>query len=433
MRVLIWGSFPLVAWHLLPRSRAVLGDAGLLGGAMVDGLSRRQWIAVVGTAAAGIGLPREFLGDWTSSYAARVTVAKWPDYGSGLISTLSQMMDQLGGLSGIVKGKSVAVKINLTGDPSSRVGHAPLGSAQWVHPNLVGALVYLMGKAGARRIRLLESTFGSDEPLEEFMLRANWEPHHLTSAASNVEFENTNYLGTGKKYSRLKVPGVGLMFQGFDVNHSYLDCDVFVSVAKLKEHWTAGVTLSLKNCFGITPCTIYGDGAGEDEPSPRPRGGRGPLHNGYRLPSRSAPSCNLANVPKDDGFRVPRIVVDLVSARPIHLSIIDGIETMFGGEGPWIRGVGTVHPGVLIAGTNPVSTDAVATAVMGFDPCADRGKCPFERCDNTLLLAENKGLGSCKLSRVEIVGTPLSEARLDFRSLRGKPRASTLARIHGLS
>ena len=53
------------------------------------------------------------------------------------------------------------------------------------------------------------------------------------------------------------VPGGGLMYAGYDLNHSYRDTDVFISLAKLKEHRTAGVTLSMKNCFGITPCTIY--------------------------------------------------------------------------------------------------------------------------------------------------------------------------------
>jgi len=40
-----------------------------------------------------------------------------------------------------------------------------------------------------------------------------------------------------------------------------------VSIAKMKEHATAGITLAMKNCFGLTPCTIYGTGAGVDEPS----------------------------------------------------------------------------------------------------------------------------------------------------------------------
>jgi hypothetical protein len=53
----------------------------------------------------------------------------------------------------------------------------------------------------------LESPMSTAEPLEEFMLQANWEPRDFTSAAPCVEFENTNFLGAAKKYSRLWVPG----------------------------------------------------------------------------------------------------------------------------------------------------------------------------------------------------------------------------------
>ena len=57
----------------------------------------------------------------------------------------------------------------------------------------------------------------------------------------------------------------------------------------------------------------------------------------------------------------------------MDLAIIDGIESIAGGEGPWVRGIRHVQPGVLIAGLNAVNTDAVATAVMGYDPRAPRG------------------------------------------------------------
>ena len=72
------------------------------------------------------------------------------------------------------------------------------------------------------------------------------------------------------------------MFKAFDLNHSYGDCDVFVSIAKLKEHVTAGITLTMKNCFGNTPATIYGEGAGIDEPAIVPHGG--PPHAALRAP-----------------------------------------------------------------------------------------------------------------------------------------------------
>jgi uncharacterized protein (DUF362 family) len=176
----------------------------------------------------------------------------------------------------------------------------------------------------------------------------------------------------------------------------------------------------MKNCFGITPCTIYGDGAGEDEPTEVPQGGRGAvIHSGRRAPSKSALQEKDPTSPRDGGYRVPRVVADLVAARPIHLGIIDGIESMSGGEGPWNRGpLRRVSPGLLMAGTNSVTTDAVGTAVMGFDPMAVRGTIPFETCDSTLALAEELGVGTRDLKQIEVVGLPISEARFPFRAAR---------------
>jgi uncharacterized protein (DUF362 family) len=328
------------------------------------------------------------------------------------------MFNQLGGLASLVRGKTVAIKLNLTGPTSNKLNSMPNDLTHWVHPQVIGSLVSLLGSAGASRIRLLESAPVGTKPLEEFMISAGWQPKDFASAAARVEFENTNFLGSGKTYARFMVPGGGLMYAGYDLNHSYRETDVFVSLAKLKEHRTAGVTLSMKNCFGITPCTIYSQEAPEDEPSIVPVGYRAPMHSGSRVPPRSAPQPVAES--KDPGFRVPRITADLVAARPIHLAVIDGIYTMTGGELPrqdrnWIHQ--PVHPGVLIAGMNCVSTDAVATAVMGFDPMADRGTAPFETCDSTLRLAERLGVGTRDLKHIEIVGTSIEKARFKFPAL----------------
>ncbi|MBK5291413.1 MAG: DUF362 domain-containing protein [Acidobacteriia bacterium] len=349
--------------------------------------------------------------------AAPVAVAQCKSYGQELLPTLDEMFDQLGGLERIVSGKTVAIKVNLTGSPMYRLGHDPAELAHWTHPNVIGCVMHLMNRAGARRIRILESPWNTTEPLEQYMLEGGWNPSDLLHAATRVEMENTNYLGAGRKYSRLMVPGGGHMFRGFDLNHSYEECDVFVSIAKMKEHATAGVTLSMKNCFGITPCTIYGQGSPKDEPGQRPAGGRGPFHSGDRQPAASALPENDPSTPRQGGYRVPRIVADLVAARPIHLAVIDGIESMAGGEGPWNRGVRRASPGVLIAGTNCVTTDAVGTAIMGFDPMATRGTPPFEHCDSTLQLAELHGLGTRNLSRIEVLGAPIQKVLFPIRKV----------------
>jgi uncharacterized protein (DUF362 family) len=340
---------------------------------------------------------------------------------------MQKMFDQLGGLGRLVKGKTVAMKVNLTGAPTYRLGYLPLEDTHYTHPQIIAATAHLMGRAGAKRIRILESPWSTADPVEEYVLQANWEPRDIIGAAANVEFENTNYLGRGKKYSRLTVPHTGYMFPAFDLNHSYEDCDVFVSIAKMKEHATAGVTLSMKNCFGITPCTIYGAGAGEDEPSIVPKGGRGPIHSGYRGPSKSAPQELHPNGPKQDTIRVPRTVVDLVSARPIHLAIVEAVRTMTGGEGPWVRGdLQAVKPGVILAGLNPVCTDAVSMSVMGFDPMADHGTPPFESCESIVKLAEDVGLGTRDLQRIEVLGARIEEVKFDFAGMRKKRRSGPM-------
>ena len=118
-------------------------------------------------------------------------------------------------------------------------------------------------------------------------------------------------------------------------------------------------------------------------------------------------------------------MVDLVAARPIDLAIIEAVKTMTGGEGPWIyEDCKAVSPGVLLAGLNPVTTDAVAMSIMGFDPMAARGTPPFERCDSIVKLAEEAGLGTRDLRRIEVIGTPIAEARFDFAALRQQRRNS---------
>jgi uncharacterized protein (DUF362 family) len=329
------------------------------------------------------------------------------------------MFDQLGGLRKLVGGKTVAIKVNLTGSPSMRLGNTPLEDAQYTHPAIIGATVRLMGEAGARRIRILEGCFSSSDPLPEFMIDAGWDPMPLLHAAPAVEMVNTNLLGTGKRYARFNVPGgKGHLFPGFDLHPAYEECDVLVSLAKLKEHKTCGITLAMKNMFGATPLTIYGDAAGKDEPDEAGcRGGRGTvMHSGLRGPAKSAPQEVDPKSPRNDKYRMPRIVADIAAARPIGISIIDGVHTMSGGEGPWNGPpLKAVRPGVLIAGLNPVCTDAVGAAVMGFNPMALRGTAPFEDCDSSLLLAEQHGVGTRDLSKIEIAGVPIRDAAFRFR------------------
>ena len=380
--------------------------------------SRRRFLGTLG--GAGLVLSQTagkvFAAD---APTAPVAIAKCDNYTTELTPALTRLFDQLGGLGRLVNGKTVAIKINMVGGSKDRVGYKPHEETYWTHPYLMGAVTHLLDSAGATRVRILEGTWSSADPLEEYMMEVGWKPEEIRRAGRKVEFENTNIAGKPKKYSRMMIPGGrGHVFPGFDLNHSYADCDFFISMTKMKEHATAGVTLSMKNVFGATPVTIYGEGSGADEPSPLPRGGRGPMHSGHKPPPKSAPQEVDPKSSREAGYRIPRIVADVNAARPIHLSIIDGIDTQTGGEGPWNRGVVPVHPGVLIAGLNPVCADAVGMAVMGFDPMAVRGTAPFERCDSTLQLAEMHGIGTRDLKRIEVIGQSIAGVRFDYRAKR---------------
>lgn len=383
-------------------------------------LNRREFVAGLGAAGLAMVQPPRVR---ASAPTAPVAIARCKSYGTEFLAATEKMFDQLGGMGRLVKGKTVTIKINLTGGETTRQDYLPQGRTCWTHPRTVGGVIHLLDKAGARRIRVVEGAWVWPASLEEFMLKAGWDPNLLLQAAPRVELLNTNMPYKGKKpYTRFPVPHGGHLFPAYDLSTAYAESDVLVSMNKLKEHATAGVTLSIKNLFGISPTTIYGNKVPVDEPAPVPYGGRQEIgHEGRRQPPKSSPPEKDPNSPRDAGYRIPRFIADLSAAAPASLEILDGIETIAGAELPRGDSTKAVSPGVLVAGTNAVSTDAVAMAVMGFDPMADRGKAPFETCDNTLRLAEELGVGTRDLGQIEVVGTPIKDVVFKFRDY-GGPR-----------
>jgi hypothetical protein len=67
------------------------------------------------------------------------------------------------------------------------------------------------------------------------------------------------------------------------------------------------------------------------------------------------------------------------------------------------------------SGRDCVATDALCMAVMGYDPLAVRGTPPFEKCDSTLQLAEESGVGPRDLRRIELLGEPVRDALFQYR------------------
>ena len=130
----------------------------------------------------------------------------------------------LGGLEKLVGGKTVAIKLNLTGVSYDRLDHFRQEDTYWVHPDVVGATIRLLPRRGAAG-SLAGKPHESAEPLEEFMLAAGWEPRDFQNLGTRWSLRTPitwdTARSTGASWFR-----AGPDVKGYDLNHSYADCDV---------------------------------------------------------------------------------------------------------------------------------------------------------------------------------------------------------------
>jgi len=384
---------------------------------MSQRITRREVLVRSAEAAgvlAGLGLGRASASPSADGSAkpptSPVAIQRCESYEPRLIrERLDKALDDIGGIGQLVANKTVTVKLNLTGQFRKMHGR-PAWETYHTHPHVVGAMCAALDAAGAKRIILCDALYYK-LTAEEVLSQNGWDLSAIRSAGGQkVRFVNTKNRGEFKSYSRLKVPWGGYLYPAFDVNAVYEKCDVFVSLAKLKNHGAAGVTMAVKNLFGITPTALYGnDAPNEDTTSARVA----ILHNRARSVPDGVPAEVVAEPTKDPLLRVPRITVDKLGARPVDLAVVAGISTVAGGEGFWIKNTRYLEPKLLLAGRNAVCTDAVCTAVMGYDPQAEHGQFPFPG-ENHLRLAGQAGVGQIDPARIEVRGLSIREALVPF-------------------
>jgi uncharacterized protein (DUF362 family) len=350
-------------------------------------LSRRQFITGMG--AVVLGALTSHCGLWPSPSASdmlpTVALSKAKDYSRDLVrQRLETMLDNIGGIADVVQsGARVAVKVNLTG---GSYFPAPPGvtaiESYMTHPEVVRALCELLLDAGAGKLFIVEAIY--DEASFGTFGYAD------IASAINAQLIDLNQNAPYAGFTPLPVDSDAFIYDSFTCNPILEEIDAFVSVSKMKCHYEAGVTHSMKNLVGIVPVSAY-----RLEESHWWRSG---LHGSGDAVKK----------------RIPKIIIDLNRARPIHLAVIDGIMAAEGGEVPR----GTFHPvtpGVLLAGKNSVATDAVATAVMGFDPQAEAPTPPFLRGDNHLNLAASMRLGTNLLEEINVIGETVEAVRFPFK------------------
>jgi len=382
-------------------------------------LTRREFLKRAAAAAAVSSVGLASLGaaaDLARPPRSVTAIGLCKRYESGPVrKALERMFEEIGGVRPLVRNRHVTVKVNLVNTSAEDVAGVPLWLTVTAHPIVAMAAGSLFVQYGARSVTFADQ-LPFRTPEEEAFAGYGFKLAEFNRVMKGrARFANTRNRGSHSSYALVKVPGGGELASAWEAHRAYVDTDVLVSLGKLKSHVSGGVTGGMKNLFGVPPSSLYGDDL-RSEPDESAVGYRSDtMHNCTRPPLTSVKTFTGKSVEGDHGYNVPRFIVDLAAAFPIHLTIIDGISAIQSAEGWWNGSmVSVTRPGLLIAGRNPVCADAVAAAVMGFDPDAPDRSWPFVNGTNYLALARRRGLGENRISEIEIAGMNLETARFEY-------------------
>ena len=213
-----------------------------------------------------------------------------------------------------VRGKTVLLKPNL-------VDYIP-GNHINTHPFLVSAAVECFRRLGANSVLIGEGP-GHQRDTELVLLESGFTDELRQLKVPFIDLNRdelavTRVLATYTGVKRLWLP------------RTVLEADFVVSMPKVKTHHWSGVTLSMKNMFGVVPGAKYG------------------------WPK---------NILHWKGIQ--ESILDVCATVPVHFVIADVIVAMEG-NGP-LNG----HPRPLnriVLADDPVAADATCARLMGLDP-----------------------------------------------------------------
>ena len=280
---------------------------------------------------------------------SKVVIRRVANYEQDL-STL--IHESLSTFSLTVKDKTVLLKPNL-------VGLDPLGVMN-THSAVIAATRECFLRLGAAQV------FVGDGPamdrdteaiIESVRLREYLGPLGNTFVDLNVD-----------DVERIRLQTHASRLRELYLPKTALGVDLLVSMPKLKTHHWAGVTLSLKNMFGIVPGSCYG-------------WPKNVLH----------------------WAGIDRTILDINAAARPDFAIVDGIVGMEG-NGP-VQGT-PKGSGVLVFGNDPVAVDATCCRVMGLVP--ERVK---------YLSRAGTFLGHLQTNKIQQLGESIASVRTPFAVL----------------
>jgi uncharacterized protein (DUF362 family) len=250
-----------------------------------------------------------------------------------------------------VRGKTIVLKPNLVEfDPKGVINTNPL---------VIEAAVDCFLTLGARKVLIAEGPGHRRD--NEYLLTASGIYRVLKE--HRVPYVDLNSDDVRPTRLRSRFTTLEQLYLPETLYHA----DVLVSMPKLKTHHWAGVTLSLKNMFGVVPGSVYG------------------------WPKNILHWQGIHNS-----------ILDINSSLPVRqFAIVDGVVGMEG-NGP-LQGQAK-DSGILIFGEDLVAVDATAARLMRIEP------------KKIKYLAEaGEFLGNVNYESIEQIGENLERMQKDFR------------------
>jgi uncharacterized protein (DUF362 family) len=250
-----------------------------------------------------------------------------------------------------LKGKRIILKPNLVEfDPKGVIN---------THPAVIEAAIGSFRSLGAREVVVAEGPGHRRD--SEYLLTAS-------GIYDVIKEHRVRYVDLNTDDVRLtKLRSSFTNLTEMYLPETLFNADLLVSMPKLKTHHWAGVTLSLKNMFGVVPGSVYG------------------------WPKNALHWAGI------DGS-----ILDINSSLPIpQFAIVDGIVGMEG-NGP-LQGQAK-QSGVLVLGDDLVAVDAISARLMMIEP----------RKIEYLEIAGGF-LGNISHDRIELVGERLERFQQNYR------------------
>lgn len=279
------------------------------------GWTRREFLAgalggVVASSAIG-----SLAGCTGPSRSAEAFIARVASYESDIASVVLAGFKELGITVKEIRGKRILLKPNLV-EPYAGAGHIN------THPMVIRGAAEAFLRAGASAVSVAEGSGHCRDTL--LVLEASGLEEILRE--DRIPFIDLNHdLGYTVENAgrRTRLPTLTLPV-------TLREVDWVVSVAKMKTHHWAGVTLSMKNLFGVMPGVYYG----------WPK-------NAFHWEG------------------IDRSILDIAETVKPDFAIVDGVVGMEG-DGP-IMGT-PKRAGVIVMGRNLAAVDATCARIMGVDP-----------------------------------------------------------------